>query len=258
MSLPSSPHSRVAAGQALKLGAAGWPVYALQTGLNAAGTVRLTPDGAFGQATERALKAAQLSWGLKADGVSGPATRVALTRAVCQRIDKDRPALPDGLLRGMAESEGGNNPAAVNPDIPGGVDCGLWQYRCYGPAYEQAALRLAFDPYRSGLKAADDYLKRRTDFAGKGWTGKSVERASRCAAMAHNWPAAGGASVIAQSGRCSFPDSPCSWLPRREGKLVVKFPDGRLVQTRWEWCQFYAMGGPHGEGTVTKYVTSWA
>jgi hypothetical protein len=69
--------------------------------------------------------------------------------------------------------------------------------------------------------------------------------------MAHNWPA--GAATIAKTGKCSSPDAPCTWSPPS-----ARFPDGTPVRTRWDWCQFYAMSGPHGEGAVTKYVTDWS
>ena len=61
----------------LKRGARGSAVAALQTALTSHGHP-LVADGAFGPATERAVKAFQARNRLKVDGIAGPATRAAL------------------------------------------------------------------------------------------------------------------------------------------------------------------------------------
>jgi hypothetical protein len=240
----------------LRLGSTGWPVFALQVGINDDAARRvLEPDGDFGPGTNAGTKAFQLAHGLTADGIAGPATRSALTTAVCARIDAARPACPHGLMRNMARGEGGDNPGAVNWQVVGGVDCGLYQLRVFGPPFVEGLLRAAFRPVDSGLTAADAFLSRRTSLAGKAWTGGSRERAGRCALMAHNWPTAGGADYIAEHGRCSNPDGKCTWLPRDvAGVSLVHFTDGSRVETRWDWCQFYAMGGAHGEASLARGV----
>ena len=62
----------------IKRGSVGTEAALLQTGLNRAGFGPLTPDGIFGAATERALKAFQRSGGLTPDGLFGPRTEAAL------------------------------------------------------------------------------------------------------------------------------------------------------------------------------------
>ena len=61
----------------LRRGALGEAVRALQTALTAQGHA-LSPDGIFGPATERAVRAFQARNGLAVDGIAGPATIAAL------------------------------------------------------------------------------------------------------------------------------------------------------------------------------------
>jgi peptidoglycan hydrolase-like protein with peptidoglycan-binding domain len=63
--------------QVLRQGSTGGPVKIMQLSLNAKG-FRLVGDGAFGPATDRALRAFQSSRGLAADGICGPRTWDAL------------------------------------------------------------------------------------------------------------------------------------------------------------------------------------
>lgn len=72
------------AGPTLRRGDRGEAVADLQRVLTAAGYA-LTPDGAFGPATARAVERFQADGGLARDGVAGPATMAALRRAVSGR-----------------------------------------------------------------------------------------------------------------------------------------------------------------------------
>lgn len=257
MSLPTSPPTVAESQLPVRLNAHGWPAFAVQGALGTAGFV-VAKDGAFGPSSETALMRFQHKVGLAADGRCGPLTYAALTEAVCASVDKQVPRAPDGLSRGMALGEGGNNLAAVNWNISGGVDCGLWQFRCYTP-FQLDSLRLAFSPRDAGIKAMRAFVTLRDSFLGKPWVGKSIERASRCAIMAHNWPTAGGADYIAVNGKCFNPDALCSWVQRKDGVSLVKFPDGTRVETRWQWCCFYAgFDRTHGQGPIPSAVTSWS
>lgn len=69
----------------LRHGSKGQAVQQLQWALNAAGA-KLVPDGDFGDATEKAVRAYQLQKGLVADGIAGPKTLTALAGADCSRL----------------------------------------------------------------------------------------------------------------------------------------------------------------------------
>jgi hypothetical protein len=62
----------------LRFGSKGEQVRQLQRALRDAGAADLAVDGGFGRDTEAALRQAQRSLGLAADGIAGPATRAAL------------------------------------------------------------------------------------------------------------------------------------------------------------------------------------
>jgi len=207
--LPSSPPRASEATLPLRTGATGWPVFALQSALNDAAGGALVTDGAFGPATHNMLRHAQDRFGLAADGVAGPATWRALTAAVCRRLHRVLPGLPDGLPEAFARGEGGNHGAAVNWSVTGGVDCGLWQFRVYGPPYVEAKLRLAFAPYRAGEKAMRDLLDRATGYAqpARGCPFTPIE----LAVLMHNWPWA--AQQYYRYGRLPNPWKPAPWVP---------------------------------------------
>jgi hypothetical protein len=245
----------------------GWPVFALQTYLNAllGVSLSLTADGDFGPATAKATATFQKFEGLVADAIAGPATQSKLVVRRVEKVEGNLPALPGGLLHGQLLGEGGLMLAPVNALVLGGVDCGAAQYRVYGPPFavngepeDGVSLRAAFDP-SCVRRAADDLLSRRAVFFKVGaWSRGNSERAGRLAAFAHNWPSGGGADYYAEHGHVSNPGGICTWLPRdRNGNPIVHFPDGVLVRTRQDWAEFYAMGGAHGEGAVTRFVTSW-
>src|SRR4051794_6052040 len=143
MSLPDSPN-RIPPDQ-LEKGDKGWPVYGLQTGLDAVGHA-LAADGNFGPATEKAVIAFQRNNFLSDDGVAGAATQARLISLIDTRTHNRHDKLPTGLLRGFAETESGNKLGEVNWDIDGGVDCGVVQVRCYGPPYDHNVLRAAYNP----------------------------------------------------------------------------------------------------------------
>jgi hypothetical protein len=116
---------------------------------------------------------------------------------------------------------------------------------------------VAFHPASIKLAAAA-VIERRSTFLNGSWVNGNMERAGRLAALAHNWPTEGGADYYANNGHVQNPTGICTWLPRdKAGNLVCRFPDGLLVQTRQDWADYYAMGGRHGEGQTTRFVTSW-
>lgn len=69
----------------LRHGSKGQAVQQLQWALNAAGA-KLVPDGDFGDATEKAVRAYQFKMGLVADGIAGPKTHAALAGADCSKL----------------------------------------------------------------------------------------------------------------------------------------------------------------------------
>lgn len=245
----------------IKFGSAGWPVFGLQVGLNRFGAT-LAADGGFGRLTEIALKDFQAKQGLTADGIAGPATQRVMASRIASRVDSAMTTLPDGLALSLIEGESGYYLGAVNWNVGGGVDCGLVQRRVYGPPYDVEALVHAYHPQESVREALEELKARAATFLSSAWvarplsTGIRSERAIRCALMAHNWPV--GASDIARTGKCDRPDSPCTWVERNaDGTSKVRFPDGVRVETRWQWCQFYAMGSTHGLARMAQYVTRW-
>lgn len=269
MTLPSTPPRYAGWAELvapIRPGETGWRAFALQKAVNSVrqaaieagqigGWKRLEPDGIFGPATGTALKAFQLAGGLTADAIAGAVTQGALLSHLGHRTHELAPALPDGLMRGFAEAEGANVLAATNWSVPGGVDCGPMQIRVPGPPYDAKRMQGAFDPLNAMLQSATTLLGRATTFNTAAWVSKQGRRRKewslRLAALAHNWPA--GAAAIARDGSVPHPTERATWAP-----ASAKFPDGTPVRTHAEWCQFYALGGPHGEGSVTKYVSSWA
>lgn len=258
MTLPSSPPkfiSWAALVAAIERGEQGWRVFALQSALNARGA-SLATDGFFGEATLTEVLRFQRGEALVADGIAGQATQGRLIQRLGTKVHVERPEVPDGLMRGLAEGEGANVLAATNWSVPGGVDCGTMQYRVYGPPYavitaaQGVPMQLAFDPLLSMRRAAREFADRWFTLGRLAWASRSVERAKRCAVLAHNWPA--GADYYARYGHAPDPSAKATWVPA--GTL---FPDGAPVVTRQGWCEFYAMGGPHGEGRITKYVRDW-
>lgn len=255
MSLPAAPPKESA--YVIKLGDDGWPVYALQSALNSirlqvnGGWAKLDPDGAFGAGTEDAVKLFQHGYGLTADAIAGPATQRQVIKLLDEITHKQLPEIPTGLMRGFAEGEGGNLLAAVNWSVAGGVDCGPMQYRVYGPPYDEAKLKAAFDPLSSFVKAGKEFQARAERFYNRpGVTNRAnrEEYAKRLAVLAHNWPY--GAERLADGYDLS--NRAADWVP--DG---TKFPDGEPVNTYAEWAQYYAMGRGTWRGLIPRYVTDW-
>ena len=208
MGLPSAPPLREIANTAVQQGASGWPVYALQSALNDAAGKRLSLDGACGPHTAQTLVDYQTHEGLVADGKAGPATWAKLSAAVCRRLDRSLP-LPEGIAAGFARGEGGDYGPAVNWTVTGGVDCGLWQYRCIGPPFVLEKLLLAFAPYRSGLGAMTQLLTKAQEFAHphSGCPYSPLQ----LAVLYHNWQVA--ANQYFADGKLSTPTAKAWWAP---------------------------------------------
>jgi hypothetical protein len=247
MTLPAEPPRSI--DTALKTGDSGWAVFGLQKCLNFVNGSTLVADGAFGTVTEGAVASYQKRMSLLADGIAGPKTQLAACQHLCAVTFIN--GAPNGLGLGMVEGEGGYYFGAVNWGVTGGVDCGVVQERVVGPPFSSVNLRHAFNAPESLKGALITVTERAKGYAVHSWAKFSWERQLRCAIMAHNWPVA--ALSIAKTGKCPHPDSTDGWWPR-----TLEFPDGTLVRTRWDWCQWYAMGGPHGEARIPRYVTRWS
>ena len=79
----------------LRKGSRGDEVKTLQQNLNTVMNAGLTTDGVFGTNTYNALKAFQLSHGLAADGIYGPASRAKMREALAKRIPALASASPN-------------------------------------------------------------------------------------------------------------------------------------------------------------------
>lgn len=253
--LPASPPTLSVL--TIRRGQTGWYVWALQRALNALDGAGLGEDGIFGGWTENAVKHFQERVHLPfVDGLCGPQTQGRLGALAFEQVEAKHRELPVGLLRGLVMLESGNMFSVVNAAVAGGIDCGLVQLRCYGPPFNSDAIKTAFSVVGSCEHAAALVVDQRDGFLTFSWAKGSRERAGRCAALAHNWPA--GASHYAEHGQAPTPAGKCTWVPRdSSGRSLVHFPDGLPVETRQDWCEFYALGGPHGEGQASRFVTAW-
>jgi len=110
----------------VRIGARGNAVNQIQQRLRERGASELTPDGRFGQRTDRAVRAFQREHGLTADGVVGPRTAAALG-LTGDAFEAPRPSAAAGGSRGAASPAGGATPArppppAVAPSGPPAVE----------------------------------------------------------------------------------------------------------------------------------------
>lgn len=241
MALPAMPPkydswAKMVAG--IREGESGWRVYALQQALISVGK-SLDTDGEFGPRTKRAVTTYQEHWHLGADGVAGMQTQGKLIQQISHKVYTKRPKLPDGLLRGYAEAEGANILAATNwytpPGGPKGCDCGVVQWRQYGPPFDQAGMKLAFDCEQSFFYASDVLLTRMADYDRRR-PAMSEETLLRTAILAHNAPFL--AEQIVRNGRLSTPNAEAVWTTKPGGGHY----------THQEWYRAYT-------DRVMRYVT---
>lgn len=248
--IPTATITRMARGDK------GIAVWSLQRALG------ITADGDFGPLTEEAVTNWQRARRLRdVDGIAGPATQASVARAV---VDAKEGGLPTSLLDGFAQNEGGWLLAAINRQVAGGVDCGLFQRRVYSGDYgNQDVIQRAFNTaYQASLLKAS-LVERHNAFLSGGGTRDeyggigSNEKAWRLAALNHNYPA--GASRLASTpirSLTAYWTTPQTWVTA----VGAKFPDGTPVRTPLEWCHRYAgvLGSVHGtRGLVTGSVTDW-
>lgn len=222
----------------IKEGESGWRVYALQAALTSVGRP-LDADGAFGLKTKKAVIAYQEANGLEADGIVGVRTQAKLIGQISHKVHVKMAQLPDGLLRGFAEAEGANILAATNwftpPGGRQGVDCGVVQWRQYGPPFEQNGLKAAFNCERSFIYASSSLLDRMADFKRRRPT-LGPDTLLRTAVLAHNAPFL--ADQIVRNGKLSTPDAIATWTTKPGGGHY----------THQEWYRAYT-------DRVMRYIT---
>jgi peptidoglycan hydrolase-like protein with peptidoglycan-binding domain len=200
---------------------------ALQRALTSLGYF-VTVDGVFGEQLERAVKTYQSRHGLAADGVAGLRTQARMLQQVDVRVDRHVLGVPDGLMRGFMEFEGGNVLAAVNWSVAGGVDCGCMQLRVTGPPYSHQRLVTAFHPLGAAVEAAQVLMERKAVFARRSGTARSPFTSLGLAVLAHNWPWA--ADQYSRYGAISNPNGAAPWVP---SSLPAS------ARTREGWCKYY-------------------
>lgn len=195
----------------------GWRVYALQAALNTVGRV-LDPDGIFAMRTKRAVTQYQERWHLAADGIAGARTQAKLIEQISHKVHLDLSELPDGLLRGYAEAEGANILAATNwftpPGGTPGCDCGVVQWRQYGPPFAMSGLRRSFDCEMSLSYAGRVLLDRMTEYRRRRSSLKP-DTLLRIAILAHNAPFL--ADQVVRNGKLSTPDTIAYWTTKPGG-----------------------------------------
>lgn len=238
----------------LAQGDQGHDSYALQINLNAWGTTQaglgeaLVEDGDFGGRTYRRVRTYQRRRSLFVDGVAGPRTQRSLAVELMEPAS-DAQRLPDGLLRGQVELESAYNVGAVNCLVAGAKDCGWTQRRVADGSSAETYHNAFHGPLAFG-KAAEQ-LRRRKDryYKDAPQAIKDHEWAWKCAAMAHNWPAAaekmavGGFDswVYTSDGTQYSVDDPAPWIKN------IGAPG---VETARRWVNFYL-------GKVCVYVSAW-
>jgi len=222
----------------IKSGEVGWRVFALQSALGSVGR-DTTPDGVFGPKTLRQVKGMQTNNGLVADGIAGPATQQKLIEKISHKTHTAFTSIPEGLMRGYAEAEGGNVLAATNWYTPvggkAGVDCGPVQWRQYGPPFDEWGLRKAFDCETSFSFAAQLLIDRMREY-GQRRPSLSPGMRLKLALLAHNAPFL--ADQYVRFGKFSTPDALAMWTQKPGGGHY----------THAEWFEVYT-------SRLLKYVT---
>lgn len=215
----------------IKLGATGWPAFALQSGIG------VKADGAFGPITKAALETWQKNHDLTADAIAGPATQAQILKVSADEVDRLFTRVPHGLLDGFAAREGVNKLAAVNWSVAGGVDCGPVQRRVTGAPFVLDALKEAFDPHRAFLYAARIFTERIMNYAARN-SSLSSREVIEAAVLAHNWPA--GAEQLVRYGRILNPGTIATWT-----NIPVSLRGqygSRSQYTYGEWSHVYPAG----------------
>ena len=241
MSLPATPpkyDSWAEMVSGIKKGETGWRVFALQDALVSTGKA-LIADGAFGERTERAVMTFQKTWNLTVDGVAGVQTQRKLIETISHKVYQSFPNLPDGLLRGYAEAEGANILAATNwytpPGGPKGCDCGVVQWRQYGPPFAAVGLENAFSCEQSFAYASNVLLTRMADYDRRRPALNKAELL-RLAILAHNAPFL--AEQVVRNGKLSTPNALATWTTKPGGGNY----------THQEWYRVYP-------DRVMRYIT---
>jgi hypothetical protein len=145
-------------------------------------------------------------------------TQGKLIEQISRKVHLLQTELPDGLLQGFAEAEGANILAATNWFTPTGgrqgVDCGVVQWRQYGPPFEQNGLKAAFNCARSFVHASQTLLERISDYHRRR---PSLNPAMllRLAVLAHNAPFL--AEQYVRNGKLSTPMALATWTTKPGG-----------------------------------------
>lgn len=231
MALPSQPpkyDSWAAMVAPLKLGATGWPAYAIQC------VVAVPADGVWGPQTDLAVKAWQKVKGLVADGIAGPVTQATMLDVVAAGVETRYASLPTGLLDGFARVEGANLLAPTNWSQVGGVDCGPVQWRQAGPPFDETGLRQAFNAKAAFDFAALTFANRLLDYARRN-PSIAPHRRIQLAVLAHNAPFL--SEQIVRYGHLLTPDAIATWtnIPVEDRSRY----DGRSQYTHEEWSYEY-------------------
>jgi putative peptidoglycan binding protein len=190
----------------------GWRAYAVQR------CVRVDADGAWGPRTEEAVLKWQRTRGLAADGVVGPRTQRTMIGEAARAVDLRHPGLPRGLLLGFAEKEGAMILGATNwytpPGGDPGVDCGVVQWRQYGPPFRLGLLEAAFDAALNLDHAAQGFEDRLADYTRRR-PALGRHRLVEAAVLAHNAPFL--AEQLVRNGRLSTPNAVAVWTRKPGG-----------------------------------------
>jgi hypothetical protein len=139
----------------------GEDVYALQTALKACGLETGEADGVLGSLTARAIRQAQVNFGLTVDGLAGGRTQEALAREAL-RAPAAKYEVPPSAMRGQLEHESSFRLGNYSPQRSNGsYDAGVAQRNT-----EHTSPPLGFDVGASIEALAKDIRKHFDLFAG--------------------------------------------------------------------------------------------